>query len=197
MLSVGSLANRNLALMPRFSIDASRNHSDRRLHPRLFQRLCRSSDPRTPSQKGLTLVELIVAFTILFVLSGLALPLAQVQLKRERERELRRSLREIRTAIDRYKEASDRGLIQVKLGSEGYPPDLETLVEGVKASNSPDKKLRFLRRIPKDPMTQSTDWGLRSYQDDPDATSFGGQNVFDVYTQNQGAALDGTNYSEW
>lgn len=149
-------------------------------------------------QKGLTLVELIVAATILSVLSTAALPLARVQLRRERERELRRTLREMRTAIDRYKEAADRGMIQIKLGTEGYPPDLQTLVDGAQITNSPDdKRLKFLRRIPQDPMTNSTDWGLRSYQDEPDSTSFGGQNVFDVYTRSQGTALDGSQYSEW
>ena len=149
------------------------------------------------SQRGLTLVELIVAFTLLLILSTIALPLARVQIKRAQERELRRSLREIRTAIDRYKEASDRGLLQVDLGSEGYPPDLETLVDGVDVANSPDKKLKLLRRIPRDPMTNSSEWGLRSYQDGPDSTSFGGQNVFDVYTRSQATALDGTLYSDW
>ncbi len=148
-------------------------------------------------QAGLTLIELVVAFTILFVLSTLALPLARVQLKRERERELRTALREIRTAIDRYKEASDRGMIQVKVDTEGYPPDLQTLVDGVKANGSVDKKLKFLRRVPLDPMSHSTEWSLRSYQDDPTSSSFGGQNVFDVYTKSQDTALDGTKYSEW
>ena len=154
-------------------------------------------DRNKSRQAGLTLIELVVAFTILLILSTLALPLARVQLKRERERELHQSLREIRTAIDRYKEAADRGMIQVKVDTEGYPPDLQTLVDGVKANGSVDKKLRFLRRLPMDPMTHSTEWGLRSYQDDPDSTSFGGQNVFDVYTKSQGTALDGTKYSEW
>lgn len=148
-------------------------------------------------QAGLTLIELIVAVTILFVLSTLALPVARVQLQRDRERQLRQSLRELRTAIDRYKEAADRGMIQVKVDTEGYPPDLETLVEGVKATGAVDKKLRFLRRIPIDPMTNSTEWSLRSYQDEPDSLSFGGQNVFDVYTKSQGTALDGSKYAEW
>jgi len=148
--------------------------------------------------RGLTLVELIVAVAILSILSLVALPLAKVQVKRERERELRSDLREIRTAIDRYKEASDRGLIQVELSSEGYPPSLEILVQGVAMTNSPEgKKLKFLRRIPRDPMTNSTDWGMRSYQDASDSTSWGGENVFDVYSKNQGLALDGSRYSEW
>ena len=153
---------------------------------------------RGNGQAGLTLVELIVAVALLALLSTIALPLARVQIKRERERELRLALREIRTAIDRYKEAADRGMFQVKLGTEGYPPDLEVLVEGVELANSPEgKRLKLLRRIPKDPMTNSTEWGLRSYQDSPDSLSWGGQNVFDVYTQSQDIALDGTRYSEW
>ena len=149
-------------------------------------------------QRGLTLVELVVAAAILAILSLLALPLAKVQVKRERERELRSALREIRTAIDRHKEAADRNLFRVEVNSEGYPPDLEVLVEGVPMANSPDgKRLKFLRRIPRDPMTNSTEWGLRSYQDPPDSTSWGGQNVFDVYSKSQGKALDGSQYSEW
>ena len=149
-------------------------------------------------QRGLTLIELIVAVLLLSVLSLVALPLARVQLKRERERGLRAALREIRTAIDRYKESSDRGLIQIQLGTEGYPPKLDVLVEGVKMTNSPDgKRLKFLRRIPRDPMTNLTEWGLRSYQDAPDSPSTGGENVFDVYTKSQGTAMDGSKYSEW
>ncbi len=150
-----------------------------------------------PGEMGLTLIELIVAFTILLILSTLALPLARVSLKRDRERELRSSLREIRTAIDRYKEASDRGMIPVKIDTEGYPPDLQTLVDGVKANGAVDKKLKFLRRIPVDPMTHSTEWGVRSYQDDPTSNSAGGQNVFDVYSKSQQMALDGSKYSDW
>jgi len=143
---------------------------------------------------GLTLVELIVAITILLILTGAAIPIARVRIKREKERELRRALWEIRDAIDRYKDAADRGAFQIKLGSEGYPPDLETLVNGVDIQG---KKVRFLRRIPVDPMTGSTEWGLRSTQDDPKSTSWGGQNVFDVYTKSQGTALDGTKYEDW
>ena len=149
-------------------------------------------------QRGLTLIELIVAALLLAILSLVALPLARVQLKRERERELRQALREVRTAIDKYKEAADRSMIQVELGTEGYPKDLEVLVDGVKMNNSPEgKRLKFLRRIPKDPMTNSTEWGMRSYQDEPDSLSFGGQNVFDIYTKSQGTGLDGSKYSEW
>ncbi|OFV97077.1 MAG: general secretion pathway protein GspG [Acidobacteria bacterium RIFCSPLOWO2_02_FULL_61_28] len=151
-----------------------------------------------PAQGGLTLVELIVAVTLLAILSMVAMPLARVQLNRERERELRRGLREIRTAIDKYKDAADRGMVQVKLGTEGYPESLEVLVEGVQMTNSPEgKRLKLLRRIPQDPMTNSTEWGLRSYQDEADSTASGGENVFDVYTRSQGTALDGSKYSEW
>jgi len=145
----------------------------------------------------MTLVELIVSFTILMILTTVALPLARVKVKRERERELRYGLRQMREAIDRYKDAADRGLIQVKLGTEGYPPDLETLVNPVSIVGQVDKKFRFLRRVPRDPMTNSTEWGLRSMQDDPKSTSWGGQSVFDVYTKSQDTALDGSKYSEW
>jgi general secretion pathway protein G len=145
-------------------------------------------------QHGVTLIELIVAITILGILVGVALPVARVGMKREKERELRRALWEMRDAIDRYKDAADRGAFQIKLGSEGYPPDLETLVEGVDVQG---KKVRFLRRIPKDPMTGGTDWNLRSLQDDPKSTSWGGQNVFDVSSKSEGTALDGTKYKDW
>jgi general secretion pathway protein G len=149
---------------------------------------------RRNREHGLTLVELIVAIAILAILAGAAVPLARTTVRRERERELRRDLWEMRDAIDRYKDAADRGAFQIKVGTEGYPPDLETLVKGI---DSNGKKLRFLRRIPVDPMTGSTEWGMRSMQDDPDSTSWGGQNVFDVYTKAQGTGLDGTKYSEW
>ena len=149
-------------------------------------------------ERGLTLIELIVASAILAILASVALPLARVQLRRGQERELRLALREMRAAIDRYKDAADQGLIQVELGTEGYPPDLETMAEGVPLLNSPDeKKLRVLRRIPRDPMTNSTDWGLRAYQDEPDSFSWGGENVFDVYTKSEATALDGTPYKDW
>jgi general secretion pathway protein G len=152
---------------------------------------------RRAQESGLTLLELVVATTILLLLSTLALPVAQVQVKREKEAELRRALREMRTAIDRYKDAADRGLIAVEAATEGYPPDLQTLVAGVPLAGRPDRRVRFLRQIPRDPMTNSTDWGLRSVQDRPDARSWGGQNVFDVYTRSTGTALDGTRYAEW
>ena len=129
------------------------------------------------------------------------MPLARVTATRQREAELRRALREMRTAIDRYKDAADLGQIsplELKAGAEGYPPDLETLVDGVPAANdATGRKLKFLRRIPIDPMTHDAEWGLRSYQDEPDATRWGGQNVFDVYTTFDGTALDGTKYRDW
>jgi len=146
------------------------------------------------SQPGFTLVELIVATTILMLLTTLAIPLARVTIKREKERELRRDLWELRDAIDRYKDAADRGAFQTKVGSEGYPPDLDTLVKGVDVQG---KKLKFLRRIPVDPMTGTTEWGLRSMQDDPTSDSWGGQDVFDVFTKSQGTGLDGTQYKDW
>lgn len=149
---------------------------------------------RLRGQRGLTLIELIIALTILGILMGAALPIARITVKREKERQLRRALWEMRDAIDRFKDAADRGAFQIKLGSEGYPPDLETLVDGVDVQG---KKVRFLRRIPIDPMTNSTDWNLRSMQDDPKTQSWGGQNVFDVSTKSEGTGLDGTKYYEW
>ncbi len=147
---------------------------------------------------GLTLVELIVAFTIMMFLTALSLPLARYKVRREKERELRYALRELRSAIDRYKDTCEKGGIEKKLGAECYPESLEQLVEGVKLANDPTgKKIRFLRRIPRDPFTNSTDWGLRSTQDDPRSTSWGGQNIFDVYTKTMERAPDGTPYSEW
>jgi general secretion pathway protein G len=148
----------------------------------------------TPKASGFTLIELIVATAILVVLTGLAVPLARVTIKREKERELRHDLWELRDAIDRYKDAADRAAFQIKVGTEGYPPDLDTLVNGVDVGG---KKLKFLRRIPVDPMTGNNDWGLRSMQDDPTSDSWGGQNVFDVFTKSQGTGLDGTQYKDW
>ena len=145
-------------------------------------------------QVGFTIIELIVATAIMSILAGMAVPLARVTIKRERERELRHAIWEMRDAIDRYKDAADRGAFQIKVGSEGYPPDLDTLIKGI---NINKKKLKFLRRIPIDPMTGNTDWGMRSMQDDPDSNSWNGESVFDVYTKSNGTALDGTNYKDW
>jgi general secretion pathway protein G len=151
--------------------------------------------------RGYTFVELLVVVTILLILASAVLPLAQVTSTRQREAELRRNLREMRTAIDKFKDGVDTGQIpttELSPGSEGYPKDLESLVEGVTAANdATGRKLKYLRRIPMDPMTNSTDWGLRSYQDKPDSTSWGGQNVFDVYSKATGTALDGTKYRDW
>jgi general secretion pathway protein G len=153
------------------------------------------------SERGYTFIELLVVTTILLILASAVMPLAQVTSQRQREAELRRNLREMRTAIDRFKDAVDQGQIatsDLEPGSEGYPPTLTILVEGISAANDASgRRLKFLRRIPIDPMTHSTEWGLRSYQDKADATSWGGQNVFDVYTKSTGTALDGTKYREW
>ncbi len=148
-------------------------------------------------QHGFSLVELIVTVTIIGIIAGLAVPLARNSIRRQQEVELRRSLREMRVAIDRFKEASDLGLIEVTLGTEGYPENLETLVEGVDQIGTVERRLRFLRRIPLDPTTNSDEWGLRSYQDDPDSNSWGGENVFDVYSRSNSMAMDGSLYSEW
>jgi general secretion pathway protein G len=138
---------------------------------------------------------MIIVITILLILMGAAVPVVRVSVKRQKETELRQALWEMRNSIDRYKDAADRNAFQIKLGTEGYPPDLDTLVNGVEAQGA--KKLRFLRRIPTDPMTGNKDWGLRSMQDDPKSESWGGQNVFDVYTKSDGTALDGTKYKDW
>jgi len=187
------------------------------------------------SQAGMTLLELIIACAILLVLASAAMPVARYTVRRQQEAELHRELREIRDAIDRYKDAADRNLIRVEVGSEGYPPDLETLVKGVdvvsqtggsitgattpgqplvpsigfgtapgqtpvqSSSSGQDliRHVRFLRRIPVDPMTGHAEWGMRAVQDDPDSTSWGGKNVFDVFSLSNGSALDGTKYSDW
>lgn len=160
-----------------------------------------SSAFRRPQQHhaapGFTLVELIAAMTILLLLTSVALPVARIQAQRTRETELRRALRDLRQAIDRYKDLSDRGMIPTKADSFGYPPDLQTLVEGVPVKGAATAKYRFLRRIPIDPMTGKADWGMRSMQDDPESRHWGGRNVFDVYSQSQGTALDGTRYADW
>ena len=153
--------------------------------------------PRGNSEAGMTLLELVIACSILIVLASAALPIARYSIVRSKETELRRDLREMKDAIDRYKDLADRNLIRVEVGSEGYPPDLETLVKGVQLGAGSDRKIRFLRKIPVDPMTGQADWGLRAVQDDPDSQSWGGKNVFDVYTKSQATALDGTKYSDW
>jgi general secretion pathway protein G len=156
--------------------------------------------PRT-SDSGYTFVELLVVATIILILASAIMPLAQVTSTRLREAELRRDLREMRTAIDKFKDAADAMQISpLDLTPEGmgYPPDLDTLVDGVTAANDQSgRKLKFLRRVPVDPMTRDSEWGMRSYQDEPDATRWGGQNVFDVYTKSEGTALDGTKYQDW
>ena len=144
--------------------------------------------------RGFTLIELIVATAILIILTGMAIPMARLSIKREKEHELRYDLWMMRDAIDRYKDAADRGAFQTKVGTEGYPPDLDTLVNGVDVGG---KKVRFLRKIPVDPMTGKTEWGMRSMQDDPESDSWGGQNVFDVFTKSEDTALDGTKYKQW
>ncbi len=149
---------------------------------------------RRRHERGLTLVELIVTVTILAILASAAVPIARFKIKREKERELRRDLWEMRDAIDHYKDAADRGAFQTKVDSQNYPPDLETLVTGVEVQT---KKVRFLRRIPVDPMTGKAEWGMRSMEDDPKSDSFSGGSVFDVYSKSTGTAMDGTKYSEW
>ncbi len=152
---------------------------------------------RNGGERGLTLVEVLVTITVLLILAGAVMPMAKVTLKRQKELELRRNLRTMRQAIDLYKQYSDQGMIE-KLGvdSEGYPPDLDTLVKGVSQVGT-TKKLKFLRRIPMDPFTHKDEWGMRSYQDEADSKSWGRQNVYDVYTLYSGTALDGTKYQDW
>jgi general secretion pathway protein G len=150
---------------------------------------------RPSNQSGMTLLELIIACTVLLILASAAEPLVRITIVRSREAELHRCLREMRNAIDRYKDMADTMAFRTELASNGYPPDLQTLVDGVTIAGN--KKVRFLRRIPMDPMTGKREWGLRSVQDDPDSTSWSGDNVFDVYSQSQGTALDGSKYSDW
>jgi general secretion pathway protein G len=167
--------------------DLARGPLDRSLRSRAWRL-------RKLASGGFTVIELIVAMTILMILTAAAVPVVRITIQRNKERELRRDLWEMRDAIDRYKDAADRGAFQIKVDSQGYPPDLDTLVKGV---DSNGKKMRFLRRIPVDPMTGKTEWGQRSMQDDLDSDSWGGQNVFDVYTKSEGTALDGSKYKTW
>jgi general secretion pathway protein G len=152
---------------------------------------------RLSETAGMTLLELIIACSILLVLSSMALPVFRYTVVREKEAELHYDLRTMKDAIDRYKDLADQHKFRTEVGSENYPPDLETLVKGVQLGAGDDKRLRFLRKIPVDPMTGRADWGLRSISDDPDSTSWGGKNVFDVYSKSTGTALDGTKYSDW
>ena len=150
------------------------------------------------SERGFTYIELLVAATILAILASAVLPMVRMSVKRKKEIQLRRSLREMRTAVDRYKDMADRGVIpRGSSESMGYPPDLETLVKGVRLLGTLSQKMKFLRKIPTDPMTGDTEWGLRSVQDDPESTTWGGQNVFDVYSMSETTAIDGTAYNEW
>jgi general secretion pathway protein G len=153
--------------------------------------------PKHPGQTGMTLLELMIATSILLILATAALPTVRIVMIRPKEAELRRDLREMRNAIDRYKDVADRNLVRAEVGSEGYPPDLDTLVKGVEYGSGTQQKLRFLRRIPVDPMTGRAEWNTQSVQDDPDSSGGSGNNVFDVHSKSQGIALDGTKYSDW
>jgi general secretion pathway protein G len=159
--------------------------------------MMQSYSTRQTAQRGMTLLELIIATSILMILASAAIPVNRMAIKRQKEFELREYLREMRSAIDRYKDAADKNLIQVELGTEGYPKTLEVLVDGIELATAKERRVRFLRRIPVDPMTGRTDWGMRSVQDDPKAGSWGGQNVFDVYSRSSGIALDGSRYADW
>jgi general secretion pathway protein G len=158
------------------------------------ERIRRARRTPRPGETGVTLIELIIVIAILSILSTAAIPMVAIQVKRAKERQLRADLWEMRKAIDEYKDVADMGGIQTKADSNNYPPDLQTLVDGVEVK---DKKMRFLRAIPVDPMTGTTDWGLRSNQDEPDSTSFGGQDVYDVHSASDGTGLDGTKYNTW
>ena len=152
---------------------------------------------RFTDKRGFTLVELIATITIMAILVGLSLPLVKNSLKRDREADLHAALREMRTAIDMYKQAADEGKIEVPPDTEGYPQTLDALVDGVQAIGQAGKMLKYLRKIPVDPMTNTTDWGMRSYQDEPTAQTWGGQNVFEVFSKSDGVAFDGTHYKDW
>ena len=153
--------------------------------------------PHASRQRGFTMVELAVVAAVVSILAAMAVPVARYTVKRQDELELRFDLRMMRDAIDKYKQYSDAGLIPMRLGSEGYPPDLQTLVDGVKLVGQLDKKEKFLRRIPTDPMTKKAEWGLRSFQDEPNSVAWGGQNVYDVFSLSEGRGIDRTAYREW
>jgi general secretion pathway protein G len=167
------------------------------MYPGAFEAKIPAPGRTRPASAGMTLLELIIACAILVVLATAAIPMARVTVARHREAQLRYDLREMRDAIDRYKDTADKNLIQVPAGTEGYPPTLQTLVTGVQLTGAKDQRIHFLRQVPVDPLTGQTDWGMRSVQDDPDSTSWGGDNVFDVYCPSTGTALDGTQYSTW
>jgi general secretion pathway protein G len=172
-----------------------RFNSGRGLHP-VDSPVPRASKPRR-TEAGLTLLELIIACSILVILCTAALPLARATIIRNKENLLRSRLQDMRNAIDRYKDDADKNLIQVQTGTEGYPPDLETLVKGVQLSGASTRRVRYLREIPVDPMTGHKDWGFRSVQDDADSAMWGGTDIFDVYSKSSGTASDGTKYSDW
>lgn len=153
--------------------------------------------PDASRQRGFTIVELAVVAAMIAILTAMVVPVAKYTLKRQDEIELRYQLRLMRDAIDKYKQFSDLGLIPMQLGSEGYPKDLTTLVEGVTLVGQLDKKQKFLRRVPFDPMTKKAEWGMRSFQDEPDTVAWGGQNVYDVFSLSDGRAIDGTYYKDW
>lgn len=156
-----------------------------------------STGRRVFRESGYSLAEMVMVCTVMLILAAVALPITRFAAKRAKESELRAHLRNMRYAIDEYKRYSDAGLIPVELGTDGYPEDLEILVEGVDLVGQVDKTVRFLRRIPVDPMTGEAEWGKRSYQDDPDSSSWGGENVYDVYSLSRGTGLNGIPYREW
>jgi general secretion pathway protein G len=164
---------------------------------REFRSNGRYGQRRLSTTAGMTLLELIIACSILLILSSMALPIFRYTVIREKEAELRYDLRTMRDAVDRYKELADQHKFRTAVGGDNYPPDLDTLVKGVQLGAGNDKTLRFLRKVPVDPMTGRADWGLRATGDDPDSTTWGGKSVFDVYSKSTGTALNGTKYSDW